>query len=198
MSDLFYRSGDPHNYTIQPWPPETPKKSKRGEGTLMLILGICVALAGVVALAYTFNLGPFSGGDGKVASVASAAPTSQPGVRPVEQAPKMDCASVLGKGTPCRVRVGRPFVWESTTVQSGWKVFRSEYGNRFVVAGYAKNTGNYSRPTWLAFRFFNGSKEVGALMCFTTSLRPGEVDALSCVEGGKFGEFDRVTVETAA
>lgn len=177
-------------------------KSKRGENLLMLIFGMVVMVLFVGAAAYlgVFGLfGLFGSGDDSV-PVASAVPTSQPGVpvKPVEQAPRMDCVAVLGKGTPCRVRAGRPFVYESMTMQAGWRVFRSEYGNRFSVTGEVKNTGKYPHTMWVAFRFLNGDKEVGALLCYAESLKPGERGTINCVDNGKFAKYDRITVETAA
>lgn len=186
----------------QPAPAGPPPRKKH---TGLKVLGIIVAFV-VVLLVVAAAVGGSPAQDAGSAgltdgettpALGSASQTKTPkpkASKPVEQAPKMDCADQEDRNAPCTIHVGKPFALGQHTVQSGWTIKSGYLGAE--LTGKAKNTGDHASAMAVDVKFLKGSEVVMAVSCYTDQLEPGQVQVMKCLSTQEYTKkYDRITAE---
>lgn len=105
------------------------------------------------------------------------------------------------RNRPQDVEVGTAFTLGKHETLAGWTVI--ETNGRFTVTGQVKNVSGNASKASIHFKprsglpGARGNEDVrGDIECYSSILKPGQTETLTCIPNGLFSEFEKVTAES--
>jgi hypothetical protein len=209
MSDQYrsYPQGPPR---WQP-PPPKPKNSVRNVllACVLGLVGLVVSCSALVAVSGEGESTDASGGPAPTVTVtarpapmplrATAAPSGrqEPAATaaPTQSVKRLGASCSEDKNEPCTVKAGQTFTRGKHQTLAGWKIKRGPL-DWFDVVAKVRNISDEESGAVMTFKFLRGNEVLGSVMCTSTSLEPGQSQALNCISADDYTtKYDRITVE---